>query len=125
GRRRRNAPELEPMTSPFLPEIFPYPSVVTREGPIPASMPELLPEELACVDRAVLVRQLDFAAGRVLARSALEALGVQGFALLPDLKGAPRWPPSIAGSITHTRRVGQGFAGVVAAPRAAVRSLGV
>ena len=112
------------MPSPLLPEIFSAP-VVTREGPIPGSMPQLPPEELACVDRAVLVRQLDFAAGRVLARSALEALGIRGFPLLSDPRGAPLWPPGIAGSITHTRRVGAGFAGVAAAPLTAVRSLGV
>jgi 4'-phosphopantetheinyl transferase EntD len=88
-------------------------------------MPALLPEELACVERAVLVRQLDFAAGRVLARSALEALGVRGFALVGDPAGAPRWPAHIAGSITHTRRVEGGFAGVVAAPKSTARSLGI
>jgi 4'-phosphopantetheinyl transferase EntD len=108
----------------LLPQIFSN-RVVTREGPIPAAMPSLPPEEMACVAGAALVRKLDFAAGRLHARAALEALGVHGFAMVSDPSGAPKWPPAVAGSITHTRRMDGGFAAAVAAPKSVVHSLGI
>ncbi len=88
-------------------------------------MPALPREELACVASAVPVRQLDFAAGRELARAALEALGVRGFSLVNDEAGAPAWPPGVVGSITHTRRRARGFAAVALADAEAVRSVGI
>jgi 4'-phosphopantetheinyl transferase EntD len=112
------------MTTALLPRLFGT-AVVTREGPIPTAMPSLPPEEAACVASAVLVRKLDFAAGRSYARSALETLGVRGFALINEPSGAPRWPEGFVGSITHTRRTGSGFAAAVAAARSVVRSLGI
>ncbi|HEX4447902.1 MAG TPA: 4'-phosphopantetheinyl transferase superfamily protein, partial [Polyangiaceae bacterium] len=108
----------------LLPRIFGA-SVVTREGPIPTAMPALPPEEAACVANAALVRKLDFAAGRSCARSALEALGIHGYALINAPSGAPKWPDAVVGSITHTRRTGGGFAAAVAAARSVVRSLGI
>jgi 4'-phosphopantetheinyl transferase EntD len=99
--------------------------VVTREGSLPTEMPPLPRDELACVASAVLVRQLDFAAGRELARAALEALGVRGFSLVNDAAGAPVWPPGVVGSITHTRRHARGLAAVALADAAVVRSVGI
>jgi 4'-phosphopantetheinyl transferase EntD len=62
----------------------------------------LLPEERACVARAVEKRRREFAQGRVLARRLLADLGAAGGPLLPDADRVPRWPAGIVGSISHT-----------------------
>ena len=81
--------------------LVPEPVVVVQATPemwdAPAS-----PAERACVDKAIAKRKLEFQAGRAAARVALRALGVEGFDLLPGDDRAPRWPPGIVGSITHT-----------------------
>jgi 4'-phosphopantetheinyl transferase EntD len=116
GRRRQ---------PPIVRALF-GPAVVSREGGIRAgALDALLPEECACVAGAVPSRQSDFAAGRLLARSALEALGVRGFALVNESAGAPRWPSGIVGTITHTRRAAGGFAAVAVASKRDVRALGI
>jgi 4'-phosphopantetheinyl transferase EntD len=111
--------------SPIVRALF-SPAVVTREGAIATgALDALLPEERASIARAVSSRQSDFAAGRWLARSALETFGVRGFALVNDGAGAPRWPSGMVGTITHTRRAEGGFAAVAVASTRSVRALGI
>jgi 4'-phosphopantetheinyl transferase EntD len=62
---------------------------------------ELFPEEEAVVARAVAKRRREFAAARACARAGLARLGVPPVPILPGLRGAPRWPPGIVGSMTH------------------------
>lgn len=45
----------------------------------------------------------DFTAGRLCAHRALQALGIEGFSLLPAPDRRALWPPGISGSITHTK----------------------
>jgi 4'-phosphopantetheinyl transferase EntD len=63
----------------------------------------LFAEETAAIANAVLVRRQHFAAGRVLARQALAALGQAPVALPSDPQRVPVWPAGFVGSITHTR----------------------
>lgn len=65
---------------------------------------ELLPEEQACVARAVEKRRAEFTRGRLCARRALAALGLPERALVSGPDRAPIWPEQVVGSITHTSR---------------------
>jgi 4'-phosphopantetheinyl transferase EntD len=62
----------------------------------------LFPEEAAAVERAVLTRRQQFAAGRILARRAWQRLGQAPVPLLSDERRVPIWPNGIVGTITHT-----------------------
>jgi 4'-phosphopantetheinyl transferase EntD len=68
-----------------------------------ADLPDavLFPEEQAYIAMAVARRQSEFATARHCARTALAALGVPPAALVPEERGAPRWPQGVVGSITH------------------------
>ncbi|TIV61366.1 4'-phosphopantetheinyl transferase superfamily protein [Mesorhizobium sp.] len=56
----------------------------------------------ASLSKAVSIRRAEFLAGRAVAHAALRALG-QAAAKIPiGLGGAPLWPSSSAGSITHS-----------------------
>jgi 4'-phosphopantetheinyl transferase EntD len=61
----------------------------------------LFPEEAAVIARAIGKRRQEFTTGRFCARAALAQLGVPPVAIVPGLRGAPRWPPGVVGSITH------------------------
>ncbi|MFF3556027.1 4'-phosphopantetheinyl transferase [Streptomyces tsukubensis] len=61
----------------------------------------LLPEEEALVRGAVPRRRDEFRTGRHCARRALAGLGFAEQPLLRGAKGAPLWPETVAGSITH------------------------
>ncbi|MET9730412.1 4'-phosphopantetheinyl transferase superfamily protein [Streptomyces sp. NPDC006458] len=67
----------------------------------PADPPPLFPEEAQVVARSVETRRLEFATVRACARSALARLGVPAGPILPGERGAPRWPASVVGSMTH------------------------
>src|SRR5207245_224467 len=75
--------------------------IVAEVMPLPDDAP-LLPAEAAVVAAVAPRRRREFAAGRWCARQALVRLGIEGFALLPSPDRAPRWPPGIVGSISHT-----------------------
>ncbi|MFJ3712595.1 MULTISPECIES: 4'-phosphopantetheinyl transferase [unclassified Streptomyces] len=62
---------------------------------------ELYPEEARLITRAVEVRRREFTTVRHCARTALAELGLPAMAVLPDAHGAPRWPDSVVGSLTH------------------------
>jgi 4'-phosphopantetheinyl transferase EntD len=61
----------------------------------------LFPEEEALLAAAVGSRRREFATARNCARAALAELGVTPAPILRGERGEPRWPPGIAGSITH------------------------
>jgi len=58
-------------------------------------------EEAEAVAQAVHKRRREFALVRACARRAMEKLGVPPQPLLPGERGAPGWPPGLAGSMTH------------------------
>lgn len=81
----------------------------------------LFPQERAVLGRAVLKRRREFEAGRLLARRAMERLGVEAGPLLPGPRRAPVWPDAVVGSITHTRR----WCAAAVAPRESFRAVGI
>lgn len=89
----------EPFDLPDLPEFLSLGWSLTTES-----------NDLALTDaersslgpRASEKRKLDFAAGRVAARRALEGLGLRSAEILRGPGGEPRWPTGVVGSITHS-----------------------
>ena len=63
--------------------------------------PPLYAEEEAVIRRAVDKRRREFGTVRRCARTALARLGVPPAPLLPDRRGAIRWPSGVLGSMTH------------------------
>ncbi|MFG3282481.1 4'-phosphopantetheinyl transferase [Streptomyces sp. NPDC048111] len=61
----------------------------------------LFPEEAACVRDAVAKRRSEFTAVRWCARVAMGRLGLRPAPVVPGVRGAPGWPPSVTGSMTH------------------------
>ena len=58
-------------------------------------------EDLDSVRGAAPRRQLEFIAGRICARQALQAFGVMHWPLRPGRDRAPIWPEGFVGSISH------------------------
>ena len=63
----------------------------------------LEPAEASAVSTARVGRRREFAAGRACAHAALAAWEITSEPLLPGPDRAPRWPPGVRGSISHTR----------------------
>jgi 4'-phosphopantetheinyl transferase EntD len=100
--------------------LFPA-GVVATEMRVPGDVALLLPEEAACLGRAVAKRRQEFAAGRQCARRALQEFGVVDFPLRVGADREPLWPRGFVGSITHTA----GICAAVVASRERFRGLGV
>ena len=99
----RHTPENPARPSPQVAALFPAGVAAAELDETPA--PALLhPQEMACVNHCAEKRILDFTAGRLCARSALEELGIRAFPLLTTREGPPLWPTAVIGSITHTER---------------------
>ncbi|MEV0441480.1 4'-phosphopantetheinyl transferase superfamily protein [Streptomyces spectabilis] len=81
----------------------------------------LHPDEEALIARSVEARRREFTTGRYCAHRALEDLGRPAAAVLPDVKGSPRWPAAVVGSITHCA----GYRAAAVALSARVRSVGI
>jgi len=99
------------------------------EGPVATAEaePELVKGELRGPERGVVegaapTRVMQFTAGRVCARRALEKLGAPGdLAIASGEAREPIWPSGYAGSITHTRA----WCAVAVGRRVDFRSIGV
>lgn len=78
------------------------PLVVTAATPFCSTDVTLSADEEACIANAVPARRQEFAAGRHCARTALAALGIHEFSLLPGVGREPVWPAGVVGSITHS-----------------------
>jgi len=106
--------------SPTLASLF-NSVVAAREYHGVASVDALYAEEAALVAKAVPSRQAAFAAGRLCARSALQAIAAVPSPVLWDDARAPVWPQGVVGSITHT----EGFCGAVVAGREEYDGIGI
>ncbi|WP_030900522.1 4'-phosphopantetheinyl transferase family protein [Streptomyces sp. NRRL F-5126] len=104
----------------MIAELLPR-SVTAYDTFADASGDVLFPEEEAVVARAVDKRRREFATVRELARTAMAELGVAPVPLLPDRRGAPRWPEGIVGSMTHC----DGYRAVAVARAREVCAIGV
>jgi 4'-phosphopantetheinyl transferase EntD len=100
--------------------LFPS-AVVGAEMREPGDASLLLPEEAACVARAVPKRVQEFAAGRLCARRALAEFGVTDFPVRVASDRQPLWPEFLVGSITHT----DGYCAAVVAERSRLSAIGI
>lgn len=90
---------MDGLVRPLFPELV----HVAEMDPRTADPAVLLPEEAACVTRAVEKRRREFAAGRAMARRLLGALGwPSDVPLLPGARREPCWPAGVLGTISHT-----------------------
>ncbi len=94
--------EAAPLTP--LSEWLP-PAVRAAVAPIDPRIDDLHAEEAALIERAVPVRQREFAAGRRLARRLLAELGCSPTPLLRLSDRSPRWPDQVVGTIAHSREL--------------------
>jgi len=101
-------------------ELFP-PGVVAVQVRGTVSPQHLFKEEREFIARAVDKRAQEFSAGRRCARAALSALGYPEVPLLPGADRAPRWPPGVTGSISHT----DGYCVAVVSPTSRCVGLGI
>jgi 4'-phosphopantetheinyl transferase EntD len=86
-----------------------------------AAHARLLPEERDAAAGMGAARRAEFALGRSCARAALQRLDEAEHAIPRGPDRAPRWPPGITGSISHT----EGLCIAVVARRPGIRALGV
>jgi 4'-phosphopantetheinyl transferase EntD len=107
-----------------LDHLFP-PPVVCRVATFSSMLRELGPEEQRCIPRAGDKRRQEFRAGRHAAHSALRALGHAPPEIVAAKNGAPIWPSGVVGSISHSGKLGDGWAVAAVAPRTHAAGLGV
>lgn len=96
------------------------PTVVCVETTVDHDV-ELYPQEQAAIARAVPRRRAEFTTARWCVRQALHRLGQPAAAVVPQERGAPGWPPSVVGSITHCT----GIRAAALALRTSVLSVGI
>lgn len=88
----------------------------------PVDEPGLLfPKEAQSIARAVPNRRAEFTGGRVAARKAMWALGVQPAAIEMAENRAPIWPDGLVGSITHADEICMAIVG----PSERYRGIGI
>ena len=106
-----------------LEDLLVAPIVVEHVDPADLRDPEaeLLEDERATIAGAIEKRRREFAAGRILARRGLAALGHPPVAIVNGEDRAPQWPAGIVGSITHTK----GYCAVAVARSSEMRSVAV
>ncbi|MBM7172304.1 4'-phosphopantetheinyl transferase superfamily protein [Streptomyces sp. G44] len=85
----------------MIKELLPAAVAAAEAFGDPAEPPALFPAEAAYVAHSVPARQAEFRTVRACAREALGRLGLGPAPILPGTRGAPRWPASVVGSMTH------------------------
>ncbi|MFG2713671.1 4'-phosphopantetheinyl transferase [Streptomyces goshikiensis] len=81
----------------------------------------LYPEERAALGETGEARRREFTTVRHCARRALGGLGLPPAPLLPGVRGAPRWPDGVVGSMTHCA----GYRAAAVAHGSGMRTLGI
>ncbi len=111
------------MKALFAPLLAGWPVALAEMDPreAPTDLGVLHPSEVADISpKAVDARRRERVAGRLLAREVLARLGVAAPVPAGPAR-APRWPPGIVGSITHTTS----HAAVAVARRSELEALGL
>lgn len=99
-----------------------FPSgVILSESHGPGTEGELRAAEADSIRGAHPNRVEQFALGRACAHRALQQLGIVEFDLINGPDRAPRWPPGVVGSLTHT----DGYGAAVVARRELCVGLGI
>ncbi|MFF9150054.1 4'-phosphopantetheinyl transferase [Streptomyces sp. NPDC014861] len=105
----------------LIEELLPAPHRVAEAFGDPAGPVPLFAEEERYVARAVPGRRREFATTRACARAALARLGEVPGPIPRDPRGAPVWPASTVGSMTHCA----GYRAAVVARSDVVRAVGL
>lgn len=90
-------------------------------GPVADHTGALQPEEAAAIAKAVETRRFEFSTGRHYARIAATRLGIPLDILPARSDRRPDWPPTVTGSISHSREL----CVAILARQAAVPAIGV
>jgi 4'-phosphopantetheinyl transferase EntD len=101
--------------------LFPACVQVAEMNPCEADPSRLHPAEQRQIERAAPGRRGEYSAGRLLARSLLDSLGVAAAPLLNRPDRAPAWPAGFVGSISHCPTL----CAVVVASRGDICAIGV
>jgi 4'-phosphopantetheinyl transferase EntD len=109
-----------PPTGGMVAKLVPD-SVVVVERFTDVSGVTLFPAEEAAIARAVPKRRNEFTTVRYCARLALAALGAEAVPLVPGQRGAPTWPSTVVGSMTHC----DGYRAAAVAREAEIVTLGI
>jgi len=96
------------------------PGLAFAEQSIDSVKGYIFPQERIYIQNAVLKRQQEFIAGRILARRAWKGLGFPDHVLLADDQRCPIWPEGIVGSISHSDY----YCGAVVGASSSYRSIG-
>ena len=80
-----------------------YNELLIAYAPIKSLQVKLPDTEFACVSNAIPGRQREFIAGRVLARTLAQQLGVEYSSLIRQQDRTPAWPETLTGCITHCK----------------------
>lgn len=92
--------------------VFTTVHIPDSPDPVPERVLDKLPSEEAEFARTLRAyRQVSFVGGRIALRHAAAQLGLDPPPILPDGRGAPALPASIAGSISHKRTMAVGMVG--------------
>jgi 4'-phosphopantetheinyl transferase EntD len=110
--------------APILAKILPA-SAFSEEMALPAAPDALLPEEAERTRGFSPKRLAEYRATRHCARRALARLGIRNFPVLSAPDRAPIWPEGVAGSITHTGNLENGWCGVAVAGHRDLLSVGI
>ncbi|MFI5528220.1 4'-phosphopantetheinyl transferase [Kitasatospora sp. NPDC051853] len=81
----------------------------------------LFPDEEEAISQAVSKRRLEYVTARLCARRAMAVLGIPPAPVRSGLRGEPRWPDGVLGSITHCT----GYRGAVLGRVGEVTSIGI
>ncbi|MGX1852826.1 4'-phosphopantetheinyl transferase family protein [Streptomyces sp. NPDC055299] len=104
----------------MIDEMFPGAVAAVESFGDPADA-RLFPGERAALVGAGEARRREFTTVRHCARRALGVLGLPPVPLLPGVRGAPRWPDGVVGSMTHCA----GYRAAAVARRSQVLTLGI
>ncbi|MER5640630.1 4'-phosphopantetheinyl transferase superfamily protein [Kitasatospora sp. NPDC002227] len=104
----------------MLADLLPA-GVATAEALADPRSAVLYPEEEELIRDSVAKRREEFTTVRWCARRAMAELGLPPAPVLPGHRGAPRWAPSVVGSLTHCA----GYRGAALARSAAYASIGI
>jgi 4'-phosphopantetheinyl transferase EntD len=100
--------------------------VLVSAGTLESDFPPLTAKEQASIGAANGKRTRELEAGRMHARQALEKMGIYNVDIPKNkLTGAPIWPTSVVGSITHSRSVNNSHVAAVVANSNQFHLLGI
>lgn len=101
-------------------------NVIISSGEIENNLPSLSLSEQTSIGKVNSFRLQEFAIGRMHARKALEQMGIFNSEIPKDMQtGAPIWPESVVGSITHSHNANKSHVAAIVANASHFSCLGI